>query len=152
MKQYASIFNDVIGPVMRGPSSSHTAAAVRIGMLLRQMIKGNPEALLAEFDPRGSLAATYHTQGSDIGLAGGLMGMEITDGTLLDALEIAAEKNIEIVFSIVDYEADHPQYIQNDGQKRFEGGSACYGIVGGRRYGRNQKYKRLRRFHHRGIF
>ena len=108
MKQYASIFNDVIGPVMRGPSSSHTAAAVRIGMLLRQMIKGNPEALLAEFDPRGSLAATYHTQGSDIGLAGGLMGMEITDGTLLDALEIAAEKNIEIVFSIVDYEADHP--------------------------------------------
>ncbi len=40
-KQVASIFNDVIGPVMRGPSSSHVAAAARIGRLGRQMVAGN---------------------------------------------------------------------------------------------------------------
>ena len=48
-----SIFNDVIGPVMRGPSSSHCAAALRIGRLARDLIGGTPETMLVEFDRAG---------------------------------------------------------------------------------------------------
>ncbi len=103
-----SIFNDVIGPVMRGPSSSHTAAAVRIGKLIRQFFESEITSLHTDFSPEGSLAATYSSQGSDIGLVGGLLGMETSDPGLVNALEIASSKGIEIGFHIVGYEAAHP--------------------------------------------
>ncbi len=74
----ASIFNDVIGPVMRGPSSSHCAAALRIGRLARELTNGAFDEVLIEFDRNGSLPTTHDTQGSDMGLAGGLMGWEPT--------------------------------------------------------------------------
>jgi hypothetical protein len=62
-----SILNDVIGPVMRGPSSSHCAAALRIGRLARDLMDGSFDDVLVEFDRRGSLTPTTHeTQGSDI--------------------------------------------------------------------------------------
>jgi L-serine dehydratase len=48
-----SIFNDVIGPVMRGPSSSHCAAALRIGRLCRDLMVGRIDDVLIEFDPKG---------------------------------------------------------------------------------------------------
>ncbi len=54
-KQAPSIFNDVIGPVMRGPSSSHVAGAARIGDLLRQMAKGDLKTVIVDFDVNGSL-------------------------------------------------------------------------------------------------
>ena len=57
-----SIFNDVIGPVMRGPSSSHSAASVRIGRLARDLCGGEPERVLVEFDTGGSLATTHASQ------------------------------------------------------------------------------------------
>jgi L-serine dehydratase len=107
-KQPPSIFNDVIGPVMRGPSSSHTAASVRIGKIIRQFMEGNIKRVTFEFDPKGSLATTYKSQGSDIGLAGGLLGMETADPLLVNSLEIAKEQNIEIIFRICDYDAPHP--------------------------------------------
>ena len=50
MRQAASIFNDVIGPVMIGPSSSHTAASVRIGRTMRQLISDKPKKVIFEFD------------------------------------------------------------------------------------------------------
>ncbi|MDW7729684.1 MAG: L-serine ammonia-lyase, iron-sulfur-dependent, subunit alpha [Bacillota bacterium] len=103
-----SIFNDVIGPIMRGPSSSHTAAAVRIGTIVRQFL-GNPcRRLLVEFAPHGSLATTYKSQGSDIGLVGGLIGMELTDDRLVNALDIARNNGIKVTFKITDFEASHP--------------------------------------------
>ena len=52
----ASLFNDVIGPVMRGPSSSHVAGAARIGALVRQSLGGDVRSVLVEFDVNGSLA------------------------------------------------------------------------------------------------
>jgi len=63
----ASIFNDVIGPVMRGPSSSHCAAALRIGRLARELTNGAFDEVLIEFDRNGSLPTTHDTQGSDMG-------------------------------------------------------------------------------------
>lgn len=107
-KQPPSIFNDVIGPVMRGPSSSHTAASVRIGKLIRQFFQSEIISFNVDFDFEGSLAATYHSQGSDIGLVGGLLGMETTDHELLNALDIARGKGIDIGFQIIDYKATHP--------------------------------------------
>ena len=83
-----SIFNDVLGPVMRGPSSSHTAAAARIGQLARQLAGGKIQKAVVEFTPDGSLATTYHTQGSDIGLAGGLLGLSLSSPELLKSLSL----------------------------------------------------------------
>ena len=69
-----SIFNHVLGPVMRGPSSSHTAGAFHIARMARSMLGGTPRRAVLAFDPSGSYAATYVGQGADRGFAMGLMG------------------------------------------------------------------------------
>ncbi|MCK5820849.1 MAG: L-serine ammonia-lyase, iron-sulfur-dependent, subunit alpha [Bacteroidales bacterium] len=102
------IFNDAIGPVMRGPSSSHTAGSHRIGKVLHQLAGGLITKATFTFHRKGSLATSYHTQGSDIGLAAGLLDMEITDPRMSESLLIARQKGIEISFVIEDFEADHP--------------------------------------------
>ena len=111
-KQPPSIFNDVIGPVMRGSSSSHTAASVRIGKIIRQSLPGNCVSCHVSFDPDGSLASTYHEQGADIGLAGGLLGMELNDPDLVDSLHLARQKNLDLCFEIKPIQADHPNTYQ----------------------------------------
>jgi L-serine dehydratase len=108
IKQLPSIFNDVIGPVMIGPSSSHTAASVRIGRLVKQFFHSEIAYFHVDFEPKGSLAATYSSQASDIGLAGGILGMQTDDPRLTDSLQIARNKGIDIGFNVVDYRADHP--------------------------------------------
>ncbi len=89
---YPSIFNDVIGPVMRGPSSSHCAAALRIGRMARDLMDGQIDEILIEFDPHGSLATTHTSQGSDMGLFGGLLGWEATDERLAESADWAGER------------------------------------------------------------
>mgnify|MGYP000889069331 CR=1 FL=1 len=71
-----SIFNDVIGPVMRGPSSSDCAAALRIGRLARDLMGGEISKVLVVFDRNGSLPTTHETQGSVMGLFGGVMARQ----------------------------------------------------------------------------
>ncbi len=107
-----SIFNDVLGPVMRGPSSSHTAGSYRIGSILRDLAGEYLKTARFDFHPQGSLASTYHTQGSDIGLATGLLGMDIIDPQMPDSLAIAVAQQLEISFHIMDYEANHPNTYQ----------------------------------------
>ena len=80
-----SIFNDVIGPVMRGPSSSHSAASVRIGLLLHDLCGGVPDRVELDYDTMGSLATTHLSQGTDMGLYGGLLGWGADDERLPDA-------------------------------------------------------------------
>lgn len=108
MKEPASIFNDVIGPVMIGPSSSHTAASVRIGNLIRQMTDGHPRRVVFEFASESSIAETYHSQGADFGLAGGILGFDTADPRIVGALELASQAGIEIEFKIVHFKTDHP--------------------------------------------
>ena len=55
----SSIFNNVIGPVMRGPSSSHSAAACRIGLLIRDLMKEDITDVVIDYDPNGSLVTTH---------------------------------------------------------------------------------------------
>lgn len=107
MENYPSIFNDVIGPVMRGPSSSHCAASQRIGKLCRDLMDGNITGILVEFDPTGSLADTHTGQGSDMGLFGGFMGWEADDARLPKSEYYISEAGIKVQFGIRDLNAKH---------------------------------------------
>jgi L-serine dehydratase len=103
-----SIFNDVIGPVMRGPSSSHCAAALRIGRLARDLMDGEIEEVLVEFDRAGSLPTTHESQGSDMGLFGGLLGWEADDDRLPDSAQALVDAGITLRIETVDVGDPHP--------------------------------------------
>jgi len=103
-----SIFNDVVGPVMRGPSSSHSAASVRIGRLARDLCGGTPEAVLIEFDTEGSLATTHESQGSDIGLFAGLLGWEADDERLPRSAAALADAGVALEIRIATLHDPHP--------------------------------------------
>ncbi|MBA1336746.1 MAG: L-serine dehydratase, beta subunit / L-serine dehydratase, alpha subunit [Firmicutes bacterium] len=108
IKQPPSIFNDVIGPVMTGPSSSHTAGPTRIGLIARQLLAGNLRKATIEFSSSGSFAMCYKGQKTDKGLAGGLLGWLPEDARISVSLTEAAKMGIEIEFIIKDFEAEHP--------------------------------------------
>ncbi len=103
-----SIFNDVIGPVMRGPSSSHCAAALRIGRLARDLMEGAIDEVLVEFDRSGSLPTTHESQGSDMGLFGGLLGWQADDERLPNSAQALAEAGIKLRIETVDVGDPHP--------------------------------------------
>jgi len=103
-----SIFNDVIGPVMRGPSSSHCAAALRIGRLARDLMDADFIDVLVEFDRNGSLPTTHDTQGSDMGLFGGLMGWDAADARLPGSMQTLLETGVRIAIETVDAGDPHP--------------------------------------------
>lgn len=103
-----SIFNDVIGPVMRGPSSSHCAAALRIGRLARDLMDGDITEVLVEFDRAGSLPTTHESQGSDMGLFGGLLGWEADDERLPGSAGALIEAGIRLRIDTVDVGDPHP--------------------------------------------
>jgi len=97
---------------MRGPSSSHVAASVRIGNLARQLSSGKLKHVVIEFERHGAIAPTYHSQGTDIGLAAGLLGLKPDDENMPISLEKARGENIDIKFKITDFIADHPNTIK----------------------------------------
>ena len=108
MSTFPSIFNDVIGPVMRGPSSSHCAASLRIARICRDLMDGHIKNILIEFDPNGSLATTHKSQGSDMGLFGGFLGWEAYDDRLPNSEKHVQTAGIDVEIKIVDIKADHP--------------------------------------------
>ncbi len=108
MSTYPSIFNDVIGPVMRGPSSSHCAASLRIARLCRDLMDENIKDVLIEFDPNGSLATTHKSQGSDMGLFGGFLGWEAFDERLPESEKYLVTAGINVSINILDIGATHP--------------------------------------------
>ena len=108
MSNYPSIFNDVIGPVMRGPSSSHCAASLRIARICRDLMDGHIKHILIEFDPNGSLATTHKSQGSDMGLFGGFLGWEAFDERLPNSEKYLETAGISYEIKIVKIDVDHP--------------------------------------------
>jgi L-serine dehydratase len=105
-----SIFNDVIGPVMRGPSSSHSAAANRIARIARDLVGEPIRSLVVRYDPNGSLVTTHRDQGTDLGLYSGLLGWTPEDERLPtwpDALEAAG---ITVDVRYESYDAPHPNF------------------------------------------
>jgi L-serine dehydratase len=103
-----SIFNDVIGPVMRGPSSSHCAAALRIGRLARDLVQGRLQDVLLELDRHGSLAMTHESQGSDMGLFAGLLGWDAADERLPGSAEAMCQAGVRVRIAIADFHDPHP--------------------------------------------
>lgn len=97
-----SIFNDVVGPVMRGPSSSHSAAALRIGKICRELMQGQAMRVIVSYDARDALATTHESQGSDMGIKGGLLGFDADDERLLDPDPHLAEAGIDLTFRVTD--------------------------------------------------
>lgn len=97
---------DMIGPVMIGPSSSHTAGAARIGMLARLLVGGEPvEAKIGLF---GSFQKTYLGHGTDRALVGGLLGMAVDDTRLRDSLAYAAKAGLQVAFYPLRLRSAHP--------------------------------------------
>lgn len=97
---------DIIGPIMIGPSSSHTAGAVRLGLMARAIL--GEEVKIINIKLYGSFAQTYKGHGTDRALIAGIMGFKPDDERIRNSLEIAKEKNIEFNFSKVDLEDSHP--------------------------------------------
>ncbi|WP_449354193.1 L-serine ammonia-lyase, iron-sulfur-dependent subunit beta [Virgibacillus natechei] len=103
--KFNSVF-DIIGPVMIGPSSSHTAGAARIGKAARNLFGEEPK--WARIHLYESFAKTYKGHGTDFALVGGLLGFETDDPRMSKALDIAKSKNIEIDLIEDNAKADHP--------------------------------------------
>jgi L-serine dehydratase len=104
----SSIFNDVIGPVMRGPSSSHCAAALRIGLLARDLMAGVITQVLVEFDTGGALATTHHSHGTDMGLWGGLLGWDAAREELPQSAKALSAAGIAAEVRVGAYGDSHP--------------------------------------------
>jgi len=103
--KYRSVF-DIIGPIMIGPSSSHTAGAVRIGLLGRNLFGRLPKK--ADILLFGSFAKTYKGHGTDIAIIGGILGFSTDDKRLTESYEIAKQAGVEIVIRVSDETPDHP--------------------------------------------
>ncbi len=104
-----SILNDVLGPVMRGPSSSHTAASYQLGRLAAALLGAPPSSAIVSFDPGGSYGQVYQQQGVDLGFATGLLGQPLTGPTFFHALEAAAGSGIDLRFEVRPLaNPDHP--------------------------------------------
>ena len=104
--KFQSVF-DIIGPVMVGPSSSHTAGAVRIGKIVSAIFGETPTEV--EFQLFNSFAKTYRGHGTDVALVAGILGMETDDPDIPRALDIAYEKGIKVYWKInKDSNAPHP--------------------------------------------
>jgi L-serine dehydratase len=87
---------DIIGPVMVGPSSSHTAGACRLGLLARGLVGGTPQSALIEL--HGSFARTGEGHGTDKALVAGLLGFRPDDERIRTALDIAEEEGLNYRF------------------------------------------------------
>lgn len=97
-----SIFNDVLGPIMRGASSSHVGGAFRIAKLIRNAHGADSlDSVLCEFDTFGTQAATHVGHGSDFGFLCGMLGVELTDKKAADIYETAKTASPKIRFDVV---------------------------------------------------
>ena len=97
---------DILGPVMVGPSSSHTAGAVRIGLIARRLLGGQPAT--AKITLSGSFAATGTGHGTDRALVAGLLGMKPDDIRIPDSFALAVEQGLAFTFDKIELKEAHP--------------------------------------------
>lgn len=112
MNRLPGIFNDVIGPVMRGPSSSHTAASWRIARTALDMLSDPLEKALIEFDRDGAWAPNYREQGTTMGIDGGLLGLDITDERMKETEHLAKQQGITIEYLVSSFPTDHANTVR----------------------------------------
>lgn len=113
---YNSCF-DIIGPIMVGPSSSHTAGVVSIGKFVYDFLEGSPEkATIVFYD---SFAETHKGHGTDKAIIGGLIGMDTDDVRIRHAVEMAGQQGMEIQY-VLENECpyyDHPNTVLIQAEK-----------------------------------
>ena len=103
---------DIIGPIMVGPSSSHTAGAVRIGRMARTLLGEEP--VKAQMHLHGSFAETGVGHGTDLALVAGLLGMASDDYNIPRSFEIARDRGLKFSFDAVDLRDAHPNSVLID--------------------------------------
>ena len=101
---------DIIGPVMIGPSSSHTAGACRIGNYAREIFGSLPKEVTICFS--GSFAKTYKGHGTDKAVVAGLLGIKASDEKLRDSLEIAKREGMDVKIVLEEIELAHPNTVR----------------------------------------
>ena len=120
---------DIVGPVMIGPSSSHTAGAVRIGKIASLLMK--EKIVQADVKLYGSFAKTYRGHGTDKALIGGILGMNPDDERIRDSIEMAKQEGIKIQFQEMKESVSHPNtatislYGENGEHITVTGNSKC---------------------------
>ncbi len=118
--KYRSVF-DIVGPVMIGPSSSHTAGAVRIGRISRRLFGQKPEQVTLHLYE--SFAQTYRGHATDVALIAGLLDLDTDDERIPDAFSLAEQENMRVTIVPESDAADHPNTVRVDmqaGQDRME--------------------------------
>lgn len=100
---------DIIGPIMIGPSSSHTAGACRIGKYARSIL--DEDVKTAEIYFSGSFAKTYQGHGTDKAIVAGLMGMDTDDLRIRSSLELAKEAGMDYTFIPTQIDDAHPNTV-----------------------------------------
>lgn len=108
MRNYSSF--DILGPIMIGPSSSHTAGAARLGKISK--IIAGEEVKSVKFMLHGSFAETYKGHGTDKALVAGILGMDPWDEGLKTSLELAKSKGVDVEFIPADLGAVHPNTVK----------------------------------------
>ncbi|MBM2658845.1 L-serine ammonia-lyase, iron-sulfur-dependent subunit beta [Staphylococcus pseudoxylosus] len=103
--KYKTVF-DIIGPTMVGPSSSHTAGAVRIGLVARDLFNQLPSQV--DIYLYGSFMETYKGHGTDVALVGGLLGYDTDDDRIQTSLEAAENAGMKVNFIEMAEERSHP--------------------------------------------
>lgn len=106
--RFKDVFS-IIGPSMIGPSSSHTAGAIRLGRVARQLLGELPQK--ADITLYGSFADTYRGHGTDLALIGGILDYETDDPRIPRAAKEAEALAVEIVFHLSKDKADHPNTV-----------------------------------------
>lgn len=101
---------DMIGPVMVGPSSSHTAGACRLALLARHLLGEKPKRV--EFGLHGSFAKTGKGHGTHLALAAGVLGLTPDDERLKESLSLAEREGVEVVFKEVELGDVHPNTVR----------------------------------------
>ncbi|MGN7310372.1 L-serine ammonia-lyase, iron-sulfur-dependent subunit beta [Alkalicoccobacillus gibsonii] len=118
--KYRTVF-DIIGPIMIGPSSSHTAGAARIGRVARTLFNGDPTQ--ANIHLYGSFAQTYKGHGTDVAVVGGILDFDTHDPRIQESESLAKKAGITVIFHEEDAITDHPNtmriVLEND-QKSME--------------------------------
>ena len=112
MNNIISIFNDVIGPVMRGPSSSHTAASWRIARVCRDILNEPIKKAVIDFDKDGAWAGNYMEQGTVMGINGGLLGLNIIDDRMKHTEAIAKKMEVVISYEINSFPTRHANTVR----------------------------------------
>lgn len=107
---------DIIGPIMIGPSSSHTAGAVRIGKIARELLGEQPVDVVVKL--HGSFAQTYKGHGTNKAIIGGLLGLATDDERIKDSMQLAAAQGLNYCFETVELKNVHANttWIEATGQ------------------------------------